>query len=197
MIRTGGLHFSAFFLGGPVAWHGRSVLFPPFIFTFIGGHDSHGDGFCLGWAWMVILVFREGIGQRGMGDGGRYPFAAIHFLGFSFSLLLFSGFHLDGSLDSVPPSAVLETRSLFLFPFSPTPQTMVQEARRFLAAGGALSSDHIPFLFCSLPQKYIFESGTRRTERNRLSRMHTFLVLIFRSLGLLTLSVFLLYIRIA
>lgn len=62
----------------------------------------------------------------------------------------------------------------FLVSFLTDAAAMVWEARRFLAAGGALFSDHILFLFCSLPQKYIFESGTRRTERNRFPRVHTF-----------------------
>lgn len=108
--------------------------------------------------------------------------------------LLFSGFHLDGSLDSVPPSAVLETSSLFLFPFSPTPQTMVREARRFLAAGGAfVSRSHTCFSSGLFHKNTPSSLGLGGRSGIDFRGCIPFLVFIFRSYGTLDVGVFLVY----
>lgn len=108
--------------------------------------------------------------------------------------LLFSGFHLDGSLDSVPPSAVLETSSLFLFPFSPTPQTMVREARRFLAAGGAfVSRSHTCFSSGLFHKNTPSSLGLGGRSGIDFRGCIPFLVFIFRSYGTLDVGVSLVY----
>lgn len=125
-----------------------------------------------GWSF---LSSGSAYGQRGMGDGGRYPFTTIHFLGFSFFPPVFwfpsrwvtrFGPSLGGPGDELT----------FLVSFftdaaddGPGGETV---SRRWWRVCFQIT---YLFLFWPLPQKYTLESGTRRTERNRLPRMHTFL----------------------
>lgn len=169
-------HVSAFFFWGGL-WHGMVGAFGFLLFfsqlSVVATPMATASAW-VGHGWS-FLSSGSAYGQRGMGDGGRYPFTAIHFLGFSFFPPVFwfpsrwvtrFGPSLGGPGDDLT----------FLVSFftdaaddGPGGETV---SRRWWRVCFQIT---YLFLFWPLPQKYTLESGTRRTERNRLPRMHSFL----------------------